>query len=93
MEGVAVIHCRYCGTNNEVKRAVVGWLCESCGKDIYTPEFEEEMRNKPQTPVAIADRSGDVLRVTRPQCQHVNEFPGWNSIDISSAAVVASRLR
>jgi len=61
---------------------VIWLLCESCGTDIYTPEFEEEMRNKPPTPVAIADRTGDVLRVTCPRCQHVNEFPGWSSIDI-----------
>ena len=73
-----VIHCGHCGADNEVKPDVIGTLCKTCGTDIYRPDFEKEMSNEPPTPVAVADRTGNVLRVTCPHCQFVNEFPGFD---------------
>jgi len=79
---MSIIRCRHCGADNEFEPDVVGKLCDNCGEDVYTPEFEAEMGNKPPTPVAMPDRTGGVLCVTCPRCQFVNEFLGWSSIDI-----------
>jgi len=77
-----IIHCRHCGADNQIKPDVLGKLCDNCGKAIYTPEFEAEIASKPPTPVAIADRTGDVLRVTCPRCRFINEFPEFTIVDI-----------
>jgi hypothetical protein len=45
---VAVLHCRHCGTDNTVKPDVVGILCENCGKPVYSPEFQREVKQRPQ---------------------------------------------
>ena len=66
-----VIHCPYCGTDNDVAPDVVGKLCEQCGNAIFSPEAEDE--SEPLK--AVADRTGDVLRVTCPHCQFRNELP------------------
>jgi len=63
---------------------VIGTLCKTCGTDIYRPDFEKEMSNKPPAPVAVADRTGDVLRVTCPHCHFLNEFPGFDMMHIFS---------
>jgi YgiT-type zinc finger domain-containing protein len=72
-----IIHCRYCGTDNQVPRNVVGQLCDNCGEAIFSPEVEPALK----APIALADRTGDVLRVTCPHCQNVNEFPGLDLVD------------
>jgi hypothetical protein len=61
---------------------VLGRLCGHCGKDIYTPEFEAEIAAQPPTPKAMADRTGDVLRVVCPHCGFNNEFPEFDMVDI-----------
>ena len=81
-EAVAVLHCQYCGADNTVAPGVVGKLCENCGKPVYSPEFEQEIKQKPQALRAVADRTGDVLRVTCPHCQSRNEFPEFDMVDI-----------
>ena len=65
------IHCPYCQTDNEVALDVVGKFCENCGKPIYSTEVEDDS----EAPKAIADRTGELLRVTCPHCQFRNEFP------------------
>jgi len=70
------------GVANPVAPDVIGKLCNQCGSAIYTPEFEAEIAAKPPTPRAIADRTGDVLRVVCPQCGFVNEFPEFSMVDI-----------
>ena len=73
-----MIHCRHCGTDNVVRPDVVGKLCENCGKAIFSPEVEQE----PRALKAIANRTGDVLRVTCPHCQSRNEFPEFDMVHI-----------
>jgi hypothetical protein len=75
---MAVIHCRYCGTDNVVADDVVGKLCDQCRMDIYLPEIEQA----PRAPSALADRTSGVLRVTCPHCQAVSQFPDWSDVDI-----------
>lgn len=50
---------------------MVGKLCEKCGQAIFSPEVGQG----PQALKAVADRTGDVLRVTCTHCQFRNEFP------------------
>lgn len=66
-----VIHCRHCGTDNEVAEDVVGKSCEHCHQPIYSREAEDES----QALTAVADRRGEVLRVTCPYCGFTNELP------------------
>jgi hypothetical protein len=66
-----IIHCRYCGTDNAVADDVVGKLCDHCHEPIYSPEAEDQS----EAPTAVADRTGEVLRVTCPYCQFTNEYP------------------
>ena len=47
-EIMAVLHCRHCGTDNTVRPDVVGKLCDNCGKPVYSPEFEREIKQKPK---------------------------------------------
>jgi DNA-directed RNA polymerase subunit RPC12/RpoP len=56
----------------------VGKLCENCGKAIYRPDVEQESKALK----AVADRTGDVLRVTCPHCQFRNEFPELDMVHI-----------
>jgi len=79
---MAVLHCRHCGTDNTVAPDVSGKLCENCGKPVYSPEFEREIERRPKPPKALADRTGDVLRVTCPHCRSSNEFPEFDMVDI-----------
>jgi len=78
METERILHCRYCGTDNAVKPDVTGKLCEVCGKAIFSPEIEQATK----APKALADRTGDVLRVTCPHCQYRNEFPEFDMVYI-----------
>ena len=77
-----VIHCRHCGTDNPVAPDVIGMICDGCGEDICTPEFEAEEAAKPPTPKSTADRTGDVLRVVCPHSGFKNEFPEFSMIDL-----------
>jgi DNA-directed RNA polymerase subunit RPC12/RpoP len=77
-----IIHCRHCGMDNPVATDVIGKLCDQCGQDIYTPEFEAEIAAQPPTAKATADRTGDVLRVVCPHCGFKNEFPEFDMVDI-----------
>jgi YgiT-type zinc finger domain-containing protein len=72
-----IIHCRYCGTDTQVPRNVEGQHCDNCGEAIFSPEVEPALK----APIALADRIGDVLRVTWPHCQNVNEFPDLDMVD------------
>jgi hypothetical protein len=44
--------------------------------------FNPEMQQKPEAPKALADRTGDVLRVICPHCQFRNEFPEFDMVYI-----------
>jgi hypothetical protein len=75
---MSALHCRHCGTDNTVNPDVVGKLCENCGKAIFSPEVEQH----PKAARAVADRAGDVLRVTCPRCHFRNEFPELDMVCI-----------
>jgi hypothetical protein len=66
-----IIHCRYCGADNAVAYDVVGKFCDQCNSPIYSPEAEGES----EAPKAIADRTGEVLRIVCPRCGFRNELP------------------
>jgi hypothetical protein len=88
-----VLHCRHCGIDNTVKEDVVGKLCENCGQPVYSADFERELQQKPQAPTAMADRTGDLLRVTCPHCELRTNFQNWIWFTSSSATSTASRSR
>jgi phage FluMu protein Com len=73
------IHCRFCGRDNTVAAEVIGQLCDYCGEPIFTAEVEAGIA---ATPKAKMDRTGDVLRVTCPHCDFVNEFPGVEGVHV-----------
>ena len=73
---MALLRCRHCGTDNTVKPDVVGKLCKNCGKAIFSLEIERG----PKALKAVADRTGDVLRVTCPHCQFRSEFPKFDMV-------------
>jgi hypothetical protein len=54
---------------------VVGKLCQNCGEPIYSPEFEREIESGPKTTKTVADRTGDVQRVTCPHWSALFKFP------------------
>ena len=61
-----------------MKPDVVDKLCYLCGRAIFGREREDA----PEAVRALADRTGDVLRVTCPHCQFRNEFPDFEMIYI-----------
>jgi hypothetical protein len=67
------IHCRYCAAVNTIRP-------DACGEVIATKFTGDDSETEPLT--AVADRTGDVLRVTCPHCQFVNEFPEFDMVDI-----------
>ena len=77
-----VIHCHRCGTDNPVASDVDGKLCDKCGETIYSEAFKREMADRPPTPKAPVDRTGDVLRAICPRCGFRNEFPGLDMVYI-----------
>ena len=75
------IHCRYCAAINTIRPDVYETRCHACGEVIATKMTGDE--TLPRNPLtAIADRTGNVLRVTCAHCQFVNEFPGMDMVFI-----------
>ena len=75
-------HSRHCGADNPVAPDVLGKLCDHCGQAIFTPDFEAEIAAQPPTPKAVADRTGDALRVVCPRCGFRNEFHEFSMVGI-----------
>jgi len=57
-------------------------LLGSCAKNAVRPFFSPEIEESPEPAQALADRTGDFLRVTCPHCRHTKEFPAFDMVYI-----------
>jgi len=64
--------------DNKVGQNVISAVCQNCGRAIFSSEIDQSS----EPPKAIADRTGNALRVICPHCQFRNEFPNFAMVYI-----------
>jgi predicted nucleic acid-binding Zn-ribbon protein len=57
---VSVLHCHYCGTENQVSANVIGASCDICGQPMFRSDVEDRIAKELPVQKALVNRTDNV---------------------------------